>query len=160
MSKENYENSPTLKILNEFLSLVVKYPPAYITEAKPKREAAIAKCANETYKVHNIFKNPINEFGNSVLLVCNDLAFPYMAREIGQFCACLEIFQQGIKKANSVQELQLYYKQFNLKPKDVIDEFMLEINDYIQEYGVDIDKKEIMQLLKDAKQDSLLKVGK
>lgn len=156
MSKEDLSNSKTLKAMQEFVTEVSKYPPAYIPPpSKPKKEMAIMRGADQVYDAHTNFNQAMNDFSSSLLLVCNDMAVPYMAQEVGRFCAGLDYFYNKIKQANNVQELQQYYKQFSLKSKAVIDLFMTEVGDYIERYAPELDKKQLIQILNESKKNQL-----
>ena len=157
MSKEDLGNSKTLKTMQEFVTEVSKYPPAHIPPpSKPKKEMAIMRSADQVYDAHTNFNQAMNDFSSSLLLVCNDMAVPYMAQEVGRFCAGLDYFYNKIKQTNNVQELQQYYKQFTLKSKAVVDSFMNEVGDYIERYAPELDKKQVIQMLNESKEKQMI----
>lgn len=150
-TKTKLEKSSVFSLISSFNEQVSLFPPAHIVCKSDKREKAVVKAANPLYKYHTAFTRPVNEFGNSVVLVCNDVVVPYMIEEIAQFSVHLEEFLKEIKSANNVQELQLYYKQFTLKPKQLKDALIDDLKRYSEEFNFDIDIKSIVMELEQKK---------
>ena len=140
--------SKAFTLMHDFQEEVAKYPAAHISCNNPKREAAVLKASEPLYKFHTVFSTPKNEYGNSVILVSNDMVIPYMAKEVAAFVYHLEVFYQEIKKANNVQELQQYYKQFTLKPKQLSDALVEDAKLYAERYGFELDIRSMMDTFK------------
>jgi hypothetical protein len=151
---EKLGNSKTYQLMNIFNNNASIYPASVIDAKSPKRDMAISKALDHKdkgislYDYHTKFKSFVNEYSSSVVLICNDTPVNYMIEEVGGFVNALNDFYKEIKKSNNVQELQLYYKDFKLKPKEVVDAFIYEIGLYAEKYGFKIDKKEISLKLK------------
>lgn len=139
-------SSSTFCLMNGFVEKASLYPPAYINSPKQKREALIVKKSNEIYPHHLIFNQHLTDFGNSIVLIANDIAINHMVKESARFAFCLDVFHDKIKGANSVQELQAYYKEFSLKSKDIKNSLLSELDTYAELYNFQLDKKSLSEL--------------
>lgn len=130
-------------LMKEFFDVVSLCPSAQVEIKSPKREKIISKESNKLYHFHSNFGVPLNDYGNSVILIENHLPVKYMVEEVAQFIFFLELFYKEIKKANNIQELNAYYKQFKLKPKQLIDALLKDLELYSNRYIFEINKREI-----------------
>lgn len=145
--------SSLYSLMFEFTEQVEKYPAAHIDTEKDKRAKAIdAACAPLYASAHVVFTPSFNEYGNSVILVDNDMVVKYMTEEAALFTFHLDNFYKEIKKANNVQELQQYYKQFKLKPKQVLDGLIADLKLYAERYQFALDIKDVVTAFQAEKQ--------
>jgi hypothetical protein len=138
-------------LMAEFTAAVSRYPVAHIDCKSPKREAAVLKACEPIFPYQTVFTTPTNDYANSVVLIMNDIAVPFMAREVATFIYHLERFQNAIKQANNTQELQAYYKQFTLKPKQLIDALVEDVKRYAECCGFEMDIKTLIETCKEHK---------
>jgi len=138
-------------LMADFTSNVSRYPVAHIDCKSPKRESAVLKACGPIFPYQTVFTTPMNDYANSVVLIMNDVAVPFMAREVATFIYRLERFQDAIKQANNTQELQAYYKQFTLKPKQLIDALVEDVKEYAERYGFEMDIKTLIETCKEHK---------
>jgi hypothetical protein len=134
-------------LMQNFIVGVSLYPASQV-ECKDKRVRVVEKASSELYPLHSGFTVPFNDYGNSVVLIGNDMPVKHMINEVAQFIVHLENFINGIKKANGVQELKAYYDQFKtapkqLKPKQLVDALMEDLELYSVRYGFELNKREV-----------------
>lgn len=151
--KDKLSASAVYTLMKAFQDEVSLYPPAYIECKKQKREDAVVRASNGLYAYHTAFTSSLNDYGNSVVLVANDMVLPYMAKEVATFTHHLEQFTQAIKKANSVPELKDYYAKFTLKPKQLMDALIEDAKAFSEQYGFTVDVKELVSSCKAHKQE-------
>jgi hypothetical protein len=159
MNKNNGKLSESLLygIMSEFLVEVEKYPAAQIECEKDKRAKAIEAACSKLYHAHTVFTPSVNDYGNSIILIDNDMPVKYMIDEAVNFCFHLDNFYTEIKKANSVQELQQYYKNFTLKPKLILDSLITDLKLLSDRYEFDIDVKTVVMAYNTEKNGLLMR---
>lgn len=148
---DKLNTSAVYALMSDFIAMVSRYPAAYIECKSPKRESAVLKACDPIYSYHTTFKTPMNDYSNSVVLIANDLAVPFMAREVATFMFHLEHFQNATKQANNTQELQSYYKQFTLKSKQLMDALVSDAKQYAERYDFELDIKTLTETCKNHK---------
>jgi hypothetical protein len=151
ISDKKMDNSAVLSVMKPFLKEVNKYPAAHIECAKPKRADAVQKGSNLLMPSHISFQTIFNEYSNSIILIGNEIAMPYMLKEVAYFNVYIEKFYQDIKKVNNIQELQSYYKQFKIKPKELVDALIKDLEYYSEKFDFDFDKKRELTFYKEEK---------
>lgn len=143
---EKLDESKAFALMKAFHAEVSKYPANHIKIKNPKREDVIKDACDLLYKYHTAFASLKHEYHNSVVLAGTSLIIPFLAREAAAFSHALEVFYHEIKAANEFQELQMYYKQFTLKPKQILDAVIEDAKLYAQRYAFDLDVKEMIGL--------------
>lgn len=133
-------------IMKGFLTLVDQYPIAHIKGVSDKRTKVVDTACSPIYaNTHIMFSTSVSEYGNSVILVENEMVVKYMIKEAALFCFHLDNFYKRIKSVNNIQELQLYYKQFKLKPKQVLDGLIADLKLYSGRYHFKLNVKSVVE---------------
>lgn len=140
-NNDKLSKSALYGLMSEFVNEVSKYPSAHIECAKDKRQQAVERACAPIYPAHTVFNVSFNDYGNSIILIANEMPVKYMALEAAAFAFHLENFYKEIKKGNSVQELQQYYKKFTLKPKQILDALILDLKQSAEDHKFELDIK-------------------
>lgn len=131
--------------------------PAHSMDIKPKRmrlveEAldGIAPKFKGIWHLHVSFTEPMNNYRNSVVLACNEKVIPYMIREAAAYMAGIDVLKNSVANFKSVSELVAYYKNFVFSKKTVLNLLLLDIEKISLQYGLEFDKKFIVNEFNDA----------
>ena len=135
-------NSELCVEMNDFQEQVNKFPLNYI-QTKPTRMKKLVEIYGDFYDLHSIFKETMDQYGNSIILITNDNCVKYLVEESASYAASLEFFYKQVKQFSSCQELNQYYKQFTLKTSMVKRAFIEDIKRLSVEHSFEINIKEL-----------------
>lgn len=148
---EKLSQSSLYALMSDFNEEVSHYPASKFENLKDKRQRAVEDMSGKLYAFHTVFSVPLNNYANSVVLISNETPVHLMAQEAAHFIVELETFYAETKKANSVQELQQYYKKFTLKPKQIVDALVSDLKMYAELYEFELDVKSVLNTLNEEK---------
>ena len=155
--EQKLSESALVKLMSDFNKEVSHYPASLFDNLKDKRQRAVEAMSSQLYPFHTVFSLPMNNYSSSVVLISNEVPVFLMAKEAAHFVFELENFYLETKKANSVQELQQYYKRFTLKPKQVVDALLEDLKMYAKKYEFEtkhnfvLDIKEVLAVFNEEK---------
>lgn len=146
-NEEKLSKSKVFKLMNDFNDAVIINPAGQVItdKTKDKRVKVIQSVTKSLQKFHWAFKAPLKDYGDSVVLIGNELAINYMIEETMFFIEKLNEFYdalkniegvQNVKAITAVQELSPYYKNtFKLTQNKLKDALFEDILIYSEEYG-------------------------
>jgi hypothetical protein len=134
-------------LMVDFQQQADEYPaaiPSLIDNLKKKPLDALSAASNLMYPYHTACNSVINDYGNSIILIQNDMPVKHMINEIAMFVVHLERFYKETEKHKQIQSLNTHYKTFKLKPKMLVTALIDDLKLYSQRYDFTVDIKEVM----------------
>jgi hypothetical protein len=144
-SNKKINSSPLALIIASAIELLDQYPLNFIDaqgkgNKKEKRENEIAKfiAKERMYQTQRSLSKPYGEYTNSLILIENNMAMPYMIEEVADLCLQLDKIQKLPSKVSQFPELKDFYTKLiidiNMSSKSLMDAAQVDLNRLSSKY--------------------------
>tara|TARA_B100000700_G_scaffold69353_2_gene76887 strand:- start:7558 stop:8133 length:576 start_codon:yes stop_codon:yes gene_type:complete len=152
VARKSIYSSSLFKTLKPFIDNVAIFPESTF-ELKPKQMKQIKDLSWKLYSYHTVFESVFHNLKSTLVLQGSYRNLNFLVKESALFAWRLDNFYNDKNKdqiAKKNQHLQKYYKDnFSLKSKDVLSALLDDVQYISETYGLDYDKKELINFYKE-----------